>query len=58
MNNLKRIILLTLLVLPYAATKGLDLLLGAISLVVNGIRVPLSWAADKIVDKANEINTQ
>lgn len=56
MNKLTKYILLLLLAIPYIVVGSFDLLFGILSLIMSGLRVPFNWAAEKIIDKANEIN--
>jgi hypothetical protein len=58
MNKLTKYVLLLLLAIPYIIVSMFDLTFGTLSLIMNVIRAPFKIAADKIIDKANEINTK
>jgi len=58
MNKLNKYVLLLLLSIPYIIVGVFDLTFGTLSLIMNVIRAPFKAAGDKIIDKANKINTK
>ena len=58
MNKLTKYVLLLLLSIPYIVVGTFDLTFGTLSFIMNVIRAPFKIAGDKIIDKANEINTK
>lgn len=58
MNKLTKYVLLLLLSIPYIVVGGLDLAFGTLSFLMSAARIPFKYAGDKILDKANEINTK
>jgi hypothetical protein len=58
MSNLNRYALLFLLLWPYILIGMFDITFGALSLLMNAFRAPFKYAANKIIEQANKINTK
>jgi hypothetical protein len=58
MNKVTKYVLLFLLLWPYIIVSSIDILFGILSLAMNALRAPFKWVGEKIIDKANNINTK
>jgi len=56
MRNSTKYILLVLLAIPYIIISIFDIGFGSLSLLCNVVRLPFKLLAEKIIDKANDIN--
>ena len=58
MNRLTKVLLLTLTLIPYAFFGIFELTFGILSMTFEKCMLPFRWISNKILDKANELNTK
>ena len=58
MNKLIKGLLLVLVLIPYIFFGTFELALGILGMVFEKCMLPFRWISNKILDKANELNTK
>jgi hypothetical protein len=58
MNKLTRGLLLLVVLVPYIFFGTFELAFGTLSMVFEKCMLPFRWISNKILDKANELNTK